>query len=78
MKIWSLRTPNITTSRTVITFAAEHAPIGPGTSVGGKSGGVSNSDLIRELETVALEHVRNCHDREMKAKTSMMILASSP
>lgn len=29
-----------------------------GTSVSGMSGGVSNRELIKELEEVALEHVR--------------------
>lgn len=29
--------------------------------VGGKSGGVLNKDLVRELEEVALEHVRKNH-----------------
>lgn len=70
---------NTNASRALITFTAEHAFTSAGTSVEGMSGGVSNSDFIRELEVVAIEHVRNCHDGKTNhwSLATLMILAPS-
>lgn len=39
-------------------LAKGHLASNHGSRIGGKSGGVLNEDLVRELEEVALEHVR--------------------
>lgn len=59
----------------MLATTAAHSGSGSGSRVGGKSGGVLNDELIKELREVALEHVRTPLYR-LKVKAKVVSLPS--